>query len=163
MGLADIEGGAWDLVPDSKDEPPDVDLGPEGPGLGAAAPLEDAPDELSRADGEPAVEPRALEEGAGDPGSDSGPEDPPTVGYVVCITRRGRSRKLHHTRLCWRVPGVDYKTFECFGEVLPGPTIYNSICRKCWPKGLDDRAEKAGPAGDVSTDDESDTSSSGSS
>ena len=39
LGLADIEGGACDLAPDTQDEPPDVDLGLGGPGLGAAAPL----------------------------------------------------------------------------------------------------------------------------
>ena len=40
-------------------------------------------------------------------------------GYCVSITRIGRHRKLHHVGSCRRVPGVDYKYFDCYGEILP--------------------------------------------
>ena len=53
-------------------------------------------------------------------------------GYCVSITRNGRHRKLHHVGSCRRVPGVDYKEFDCYGEVLPEAHELDSRCKDCF-------------------------------
>ena len=48
------------------------------------------------------------------------------------VTRGGRHRKLHHIGSCKQVLGVDYKTFEVFGDVMPGKRQLDSLCGRCF-------------------------------
>ena len=53
-------------------------------------------------------------------------------GFVVSITRGGRHRKLHHVGSCGRLPGVDYKDFEVFGDTMPENKVLGSMCQWCF-------------------------------
>ena len=65
-------------------------------------------------------------------------------GFVVSVTRGGRHRKLHHIGSCKQVPGVDYKTFEVFGDVMPGNHQLDSLCGRCFgTTSLPDEIEDA--------------------
>ena len=58
-------------------------------------------------------------------------------GYVICITNKTSTRRLHRAGACWRVPGIHYRKYEILGEEMPPPSEYNAICSDCWrsPKG----------------------------
>ena len=82
-------------------------------------------------DAQQAPEPALLEafnaQAAAAPVADSEP-----FGYVVSITRGGRHRKLHHVGSCRLVPGVDYKEFDVYGNVMPPLHLLNSKCHRCF-------------------------------
>ena len=62
---------------------------------------------------------------------------PVTVqGYVVSVTRGGRHRKLHHAGSCRFTPGLAYKDFEVYGDVMPGAAEVDSRCAWCFGRGL---------------------------
>ena len=69
-------------------------------------------------------------------------------GFVVSITRGGKHRKLHHVGSCWRVPGVDYKEYETFGDIMPESSELDSLCDRCF--GTTSVASLNAPAGEVS-------------
>ncbi len=54
------------------------------------------------------------------------------TGYVVSIVGRKRFRRLHHLAKRGMLPGTDYEEFVWYGEVLADPTLYDSICPRCW-------------------------------
>ena len=54
-------------------------------------------------------------------------------GYVVAIAGSSRRRRLHQVGRCWRVPGLHYRDFEVFWDVLPPAEAYHLICHQCWP------------------------------
>ena len=60
----------------------------------------------------------------------------PVLGYVVSVTRGGRHRKLHHVGSCRFVPGVDYKDFEIYGDVMPSKSEVDSRCSWCFGRVL---------------------------
>ena len=68
------------------------------------------------------------------------------TGYVVSIVGRKRFRRLHHLAKCGMLPGTDYKEFVWYGEVLPDPTLYDSICSRCWRQRAIFDGEAAGAA-----------------
>lgn len=68
---------------------------------------------------------KAAEPAAGD-------ERERTVGYVVVYTHGRKTRRLHHTSGCWRVPGQDYHDYDELGGDVPDPTAYNCVCKQCW-------------------------------
>ena len=68
------------------------------------------------------------------------------TGYVVSIVGRKRFRRLHHLAKCGMLPGTDYKEFVWYGEVLPDPTLYDSICSRCWRQRAIVDGEAAGAA-----------------
>ena len=63
---------------------------------------------------------------------------------MVFVTRGGRHRKLHHIGSCKQVPGVDYKTYKVFGDVMPGNHQLDSLCGRCFgTTSLPDEIEDA--------------------
>ena len=60
----------------------------------------------------------------------------PVQGYVISVTRGGRHRKLHHVGSCRFVPGVDYKDFEVYGDVLLSKAEVDSRCKWCFSRGV---------------------------
>ncbi len=65
------------------------------------------------------------------------------MGYVVSLVKKGKTtnRRLHFVGLCHLVPGVDYLHFEELGRALPTEEQYDSVCSRCWPKGIPEPAE----------------------
>ena len=61
-------------------------------------------------------------------------------GYVICITNKTSTRRLHLLGACWRIPGISYRQFELMGEEMPDPQQYNAICGDCWKKKEDEAA-----------------------
>ena len=59
----------------------------------------------------------------------------PVQGYVISVTRGGRHRKLHHVGSCRFVPGVDYRQYEVYGDVMPGMSEMDSRCSWCFGRG----------------------------
>ncbi len=95
------------------------------------------------------------------PSDDGNLGDVPRIGtgYVVSISGKRKVRRLHHWGWCHRIPGVDYKFFEEYGAVCPGPEHYHDYCHQCW-RGADQPAV-AGDAdvdGSVASEDESSSS-----
>ena len=43
---------------------------------------------------------------------------PPTKGFVVSITKKGRHRKLHAVELCRLLPGIHYHQWKAHGDLL---------------------------------------------
>ena len=64
-------------------------------------------------------------------------EEAAPSGYIVSVTSGGRKRCLHHLGRCWRKPGLHYADFEVYGDKLPPPEAYHSICKLCWPSASD--------------------------
>jgi hypothetical protein len=60
----------------------------------------------------------------------------PVQGYVISVTRGGLHRKLHHVRSCRFVPGVNYRQYEVYGDVMPGMSVMDSRCSWCFGRGL---------------------------
>ena len=56
-------------------------------------------------------------------------------GFVVSKTQNGRHRKLHHVGSCFRVPGLHYKEFDVWGDVVPPLSELHSQCANCFGKG----------------------------
>ena len=85
-------------------------------------------------------------------------DDPIPSGFVVAITV-SKLRRLHYVGNCGRRPGVQYRSFEVFGDNPPDPIRYDKRCRQCFPeeKGL---VEVAQPGAMETMDDESDSSGS---
>ena len=123
----------YDLAPDQLDLPH---------GWAKEVPTPPAPEQIEKEDTIPLDPVEALHEEVVEP-----------WGYVISITRGGKHRKLHHVGSCHRVPGVDYRTFEVWGGVLPPVGVLNSRCGVCFG------TTALEPAEDVS-DSESHTSSS---
>ncbi len=76
-------------------------------------------------------------------GSRQGRVPSEAVGYVVSLVKKGRAtiRRLHFIGLCHLVPGVDYLHFEELGRALPTEEQYDTVCSRCWPKGVPVRAD----------------------
>ncbi len=80
-------------------------------------------------------------------------------GYVCSVIGRSRVRRLHYIGLCHRRPGHDYTNYEVHGRVMPSPSNYDAICRKCWPNGDPSDVSQANHGeSSVSTSDESSSS-----
>ena len=88
--------------------------------------------------------------GAGqEPEADDDEEEAPEgnlTGYVVSIVGRRGFRRFHHVAKCGMLPGTDYKEYVWYGEVLPDPTLYDSICSRCWRQRASFEEEAAGAA-----------------
>ena len=86
--------------------------------------------------------------GAGqEPEADDDEEEAPVgnlTGYVVSIVGRKGFRRLHHLAKCGMLPGTDYKEYVWYGEVLPDPALYDSICSRCWRQRAAFEEEAAG-------------------
>eukprot|EP00973_Karenia_brevis_P042530 5888337-Karenia_brevis.AAC.1 len=52
--------------------------------------------------------------------------------FWINITRRGRFRRLHKFKGCWRRPGTCRQDYELAHEVSAGD--YHACCKDCWPK-----------------------------
>ena len=61
-------------------------------------------------------------------------QDLPPSGFCIAITAK-KIRRLHFVGSCWRVPGEHYKTFSCWGEVLPPVHEIDVVCSTCFPGG----------------------------
>ena len=84
-------------------------------------------------------------------------------GFVVSKTRNGRHRSLHHVGCCWRVPGVHYREFDIWGDVMPPEASLNSKCKDCFATGGAGAVKELEPeAGDEEAGSSSSSSSSGS-
>jgi hypothetical protein len=74
--------------------------------------------------------------------------DEPSLGpldYVVSVTAKQKMRRLHRVGWCWRVPGLDYRSFRALpGE--PGASDFDLCCKDCWRSGLrvESRSELVG-------------------
>ena len=63
------------------------------------------------------------------------PPPPTPHGFVVSITRRGKFRRLHLGGVCRLTPGVHYKDFEVWGDMMPGESEVQAGCARCLPQG----------------------------
>ena len=63
------------------------------------------------------------------------PVVPPTSGFVVSYTKKGKHRRLHALAACWRLPNVHYREWRAFGELLPAEAEFDSVCSTCLPSG----------------------------
>ena len=65
----------------------------------------------------------------------TGQEQPEKIhGYVVSKTRGGRHRKLHHYGSCRLIPGVDYRDYDVWGDIMPPRREIDSKCIRCFGK-----------------------------
>ena len=73
--------------------------------------------------------------------------------YFVSITGSVRKRRLHLGGACWRLPGKDYAMFEEFGEELPDSSVFHTVCKQCFPRGVqgDVPAEESSSSGSSMT------------
>ena len=78
-------------------------------------------------------------------------QDGAFTGYVVSVFGRRRFRRLHHIAKCGMLPGTDYKEFNWYGDVLPDPSLYDSICSRCWRRGSTFDAEATGSAAELAS------------
>ena len=96
-----------------------------------------------------------------------GPQLAAPTGFVVSVTKRGKFRRLHLVEACPFVPGVHYKEYEEWGEIMPGEADVQAICTRCLPQGrtapppedpdvVSDSSSSSGEGGsaDESADDE---------
>ena len=60
---------------------------------------------------------------------------PAPHGFVVSVTRRGKFRRLHLVESCSMVPGVHYKDFEVWGDIMPSESDIQAVCARCLPQG----------------------------
>ena len=63
------------------------------------------------------------------------PPPPAPHGFVVSITRRGKFRRLHLVEACRLTPGIHYKDFEVWGDIMPGESNVQAVCARCLPQG----------------------------
>ena len=56
-------------------------------------------------------------------------------GFVVSRIKNGRFRRLHCVDVCPLVPGVHYKVFDIWRDVLPGKEEIDAVCTRCLPHG----------------------------
>ena len=54
---------------------------------------------------------------------------------MVSRTKRGRFRRLHCVTACPLIPGLHYKEFDDWGEILPGEADIDAVCDRCLPGG----------------------------
>ena len=54
----------------------------------------------------------------------------------MSIAKRGKHCKLHLLEGCRYTPGIDYKDFCAYGEIMPSAFDFESVCRICLPGGL---------------------------
>ena len=78
-----------------------------------------------------AVEPERLQVAGEAEQGDAKPAVAPR-GFVVSITRGGRHRKPHHVGSRKRLPDIDYKDYEVFGDVMPEFSLLDSLCAQCF-------------------------------
>ena len=57
---------------------------------------------------------------------------PHGCNYIVSISKKAKFRRLHFSTACWRVPGVDYQSWEDLGDTHPPPEAYDAKCKDCW-------------------------------
>ena len=86
------------------------------------------------------------------------PPPPPTSGFVIVRSDKGRMRRLHFIGACHRRPGEHYTDFTVY-EHLPAADLVDAKCKQCFRLGAPPPAPAA--SGDILSADESDTSSSG--
>ena len=60
---------------------------------------------------------------------------PPTKGFVISLTRRGKHRKLHCVQACRFLPDVHYRAWKALGELLPEQKDFDSVCSFRHPGG----------------------------
>ena len=85
--------------------------------------------------------------------AEAAPEPP--RGFVVSKTKRGRFRRLHCVEACPLIPGVHYKDFDVWGDVMPKEGDVHAVCTRCMPSGL------SGPTPEVESSAASSSSASG--
>ena len=56
-------------------------------------------------------------------------------GFVVSRTKNGRFRRLHCVEACRLVPGVHYKVFDVWGDIMPPEDELDAVCTRCLPQG----------------------------
>ena len=78
-------------------------------------------------------------------------QDGALTGYVVSVVGRRRFRRLHHIAKCGMLPGTDYKEFNWYGDVLPDPSLHDSMCSRCWRGRATFDAEAAGAAAELAS------------
>ena len=82
-------------------------------------------------------------------------------GFVVSKAKRGRFRRLHHVESCRLVPGVHYKDFDIWGEILPPESEIDAVCGICLKSGVSRAVDAAVPV-EEALDSDSSSSSMGS-
>lgn len=85
------------------------------------------------------------------------PPPPPTSGFVIVRSDKGRMRRLHFIGACHRRPGEHYTDFTVC-EHLPAADLVDAKCKQCFRLGGPPLAPAA--SREVMSADESDTSSS---
>jgi hypothetical protein len=63
---------------------------------------------------------------------DSG-SDVENPGFVVSVSARNTTARLHRADGCWRARTLRMGSYEWL-EVMPEKRMYNAVCRDCWPK-----------------------------
>ena len=53
----------------------------------------------------------------------------------MSVTRRGKFRRLHLVEACRLTPGVHYKDYEVWGDIMPGEGDVQAVCARCLPQG----------------------------
>jgi hypothetical protein len=82
------------------------------------------------------LKPEVLEEAQGELAQAGAEAEAATAsGFVVCKTKGGRCRRLHHVESCRLVPGVHYTSFDVWGDLMPPEHEVTAICRICLPAG----------------------------
>ena len=77
--------------------------------------------------------------------------------WVVSQARAGKTQTLHRTGSCWRLPGVHYQRFNFLSdlqieEAKVGDVLYSSVCRDCFPRGLNQEEATDSSSSDDTTD-----------
>ena len=53
----------------------------------------------------------------------------------MSVTKRGKFRRLHLVPDCRLIPGVHYKVYDVWGDVLPNEQDLSAVCDLCLPNG----------------------------
>lgn len=57
-------------------------------------------------------------------------------GFVVSKTKRGRFKLLHCIDACPLIPGVHYRDYDVWGDILPDAADIDAVCVRCLPRGV---------------------------
>ena len=95
---------------------------------------EDAPQAVGPAPGDEALDTVFFDEiplKAEQAAQERAANEVPPSGFCIAITQR-RVRRLHFVGNCGKVPGEHYKTYECWGQILPPEHEIDVTCDVCF-------------------------------
>ena len=73
---------------------------------------------------------------------------------VVSLSKAGDAMTLHRLGGCWRIPGIHYRRFEAVAEGELDKSVYNTLCKDCWPKKSVVEEDKASSSEHSSSDED---------